>query len=246
MSILGGFLFAVGIGDLVRTRSITAYAIGPVVLLAIAILADLHAPADVMLLLVATTGTGAWRWTRARAGSWRHGETIALTVLAGTVLVVILAAGSSGDAGGVLGSWLRNSAFPALHELSPDRFLLVLGLGALQLATGNELVRLVLSAIGAVKPDGQPQPSDELRGGRLLGPMERLFILGLGMAGQGTAAGLVIAAKGLIRFPELQSRGSARQQVSGLGIDAVTEYFLVGSFVSWLISLGALGVLSLG
>lgn len=247
MSVLGGFLFAVGVADLVRARwSVAAYAIGPACLLAIAILANLHAPADVVLLVLAGAGTGAWRWTCTRAGTRRHGEAIALTVFAGTVLVVILAAGSSSRAGGGLGSWLRQSAFPALQDLSPDRFLLVLGLGALQLATGNELVRLVLTAIGAVKPDGQPQPSDELRGGRLLGPMERLFILGLGMAGQATAAGLVIAAKGLIRFPELQSRRSGRQQVSGLGIDAVTEYFLVGSFVSWLISLSALGVLSLG
>ena len=55
-------------------------------------------------------------------------------------------------------------------------------------------------------PASEPQPSDQLRGGRLLGPMERVLILGLGLAGQLTAAGLVIAAKGLIRFPELQAK----------------------------------------
>ena len=38
---------------------------------------------------------------------------------------------------------------------------------------------------------------------------ERVFILGLGLAGQVTAAGLVIAAKGLIRFPELQAQAKA-------------------------------------
>ena len=80
----------------------------------------------------------------------------------------------------------------------------------------------------------EPQPSDQLRGGRLLGPMERLLILGLGLSGQLTAAGLVIAAKGLIRFPELQSKRDERTTVEGVGIDEVTEYFLVGSFVSWL------------
>mgnify|MGYP002652878805 CR=1 FL=1 len=44
---------------------------------------------------------------------------------------------------------------------------------------------------------------------RLLGPLERVLILGLGLAGQVTAASLVIAAKGLIRFPELQSSSRA-------------------------------------
>ena len=36
-----------------------------------------------------------------------------------------------------------------------------------------------------------------------LGPLERLFILGLGLAGNLTAAAIVVAAKGLLRFPEL-------------------------------------------
>ena len=84
---------------------------------------------------------------------------------------------------------------------------------------------------------GEPQPSDQLRGGRLLGPMERVLILGLGLAGQLTAAGLVIAAKGLIRFPELQSTRNETTTVEAVGIDEVTEYFLVGSFVSWLVAL---------
>ena len=75
---------------------------------------------------------------------------------------------------------------------------------------------------------------------RLLGPMERVLILGLGLAGQLGAAGLVIAAKGLIRFPELQSKRSDSVAVDGAGIDQVTEYFLVGSFVSWLLALGSL------
>lgn len=56
--------------------------------------------------------------------------------------------------------------------------------------------------------------------------MERVFILGLGLAGQITAASIVIAAKGLIRFPELQSAKDDTTSVKGDGIDEVTEYFL--------------------
>jgi hypothetical protein len=47
----------------------------------------------------------------------------------------------------------------------------------------------------------------------------------------------VIAAKGLLRWPELQD---ARKQDR---IHAVTEYFLVGSFTSWTVALTSLVLL---
>jgi hypothetical protein len=113
-----------------------------------------------------------------------------------------------------------------------------------QFATGNRLVRLVLASVGAVRPTGQPQPSDQLKGGRLLGPMERLLILSLGVGGQVAAASAVVAAKGIIRFPELnaQKRGADNATGIGIGIDEVTEYFLVGSFASWLLALGGMAL----
>ncbi|MGH3530870.1 MAG: hypothetical protein ACRDSX_02895, partial [Mycobacterium sp.] len=78
-----------------------------------------------------------------------------------------------------------------------------------------------------------------LKGGRLLGPMERLLILILGVSGQALAASAVIAAKGIIRFPELNAQKGRNGEV---GIDEVTEYFLVGSFASWLLALGGLAL----
>ena len=85
-------------------------------------------------------------------------------------------------------------------------------------------------------------PTYRLKGGRLLGPMERVFIVGLGLAGEITAASVVVAAKGLLRWPELQAaRAEGR---GGPGIHAVTEYFLVGSFVSWMLALGSLVLLA--
>ena len=86
--------------------------------------------------------------------------------------------------------------------------------------------------------------------------MERLVILGLGLAGEFGAAGIVIAAKGLLRFPEIQAAARGNGNANGnptsgptgsypggpAGIDDVTEYFLVGSFVSWLIALGSLAM----
>jgi hypothetical protein len=116
-----------------------------------------------------------------------------------------------------------------------EEVLLVVGLCLVQLATANVAVRLLLDAVGV------PAASNEktLKGGRLLGPMERLFVVGLGLAGHLTAASIVVAAKGLLRFPELQ-----RDRESGP--TDVTEYFLIGSFASWLFALGGIGLAVLG
>jgi hypothetical protein len=48
---------------------------------------------------------------------------------------------------------------------------------------------------------------------------------------------VVVAAKGLLRFPELQR--SERDQ----GPSDVSEYFLIGSFASWLVALGGYALL---
>lgn len=96
----------------------------------------------------------------------------------------------------------------------------------LQLATANIIVRLLLDAVGVPATTNEKK----LKGGRLLGPMERIFIVGLGAVGETTAAAIVVAAKGLLRFPELQA--GTRE-----GPSDVTEYFLIGSFASWLIGL---------
>ena len=145
--------------------------------------------------------------------------------------------------GGLLGAWVEQVPL-AGGMVSATTVLLVAAAMLAQLSTANIVVRLVLASVGALKPAGQPQASDRLRGGRILGPMERLLILGLGLAGQPTAAGLVIAAKGLIRFPELQAQARASGVGRGAGgepgIDEITEYFLIGSFVSWLFALAAL------
>lgn len=125
---------------------------------------------------------------------------------------------------------------PVLQGQSADRALLLLGALVAQLATGNIVVKLILTLTGSAPPT----TGRTLKGGRLLGPMERMVILGLGLAGHMTAASLVIAAKGLIRWPELQSFKTGE----GPSIDEVTEYFLVGSFVSWLVALTTLVLLA--
>jgi hypothetical protein len=111
------------------------------------------------------------------------------------------------------------------------RTALVCGVLLVQLATANIAVRLVLDAVGVPAATNEKK----LKGGRVLGPMERVFIVVLGLAGAGTAAAVVVAAKGLLRFPEV------RREINGPS--DVTEYFLIGSFASWLVAVGGVALL---
>jgi len=172
----------------------------------------------------------------ARAERTGERELTPLVVFGVAAGLLILLSGWSSDVDGLVARW------PSWVGLSvgPDQLLMVVGVVLLQMVTGNQLVRLVLGSVGAVKPAGEPQPSDKLKGGRLLGPMERLLIVGLGLAGQLGAATAVVAAKSIIRFPEINAQ-KAREN-GGIGIDEVTEYFLVGSFTSWIVALGGLAL----
>jgi len=248
MSVVGVLLIAVGVSDLCRRNTLPFWAplvAGPIVITGFGLLAGLGSVGAICLLVGAALITLNWVVLAGRSRIGAAHQAIPLTVLLGGVLLLIILSPLAGSAGGLLAEWLRSTGWRRLVSVGPDRFLLVLGLFLVQLSTGNEIVRLVLAATGTIKPVGEPQASDQLRGGRLLGPLERIFVFWLGFAGYATAAGLVIAAKGLIRFPELNARRKAGS-VTGVGIDEVTEYFLLGSFLSWLISLAAIGIAALG
>ncbi len=200
-------------------------------------LTDLADLAALAVIAIAVVGYGL-AVTRAFGGgpSW-----VPLLVLGGSLLLAVLCSGWASPGGGLVGDWLDAVQVPVLQGLPVDRALLLLGVVLVQLSTGNVLVRLVLAATDTVSPQMHATPGDpaeQLKGGRLLGPMERVLILGLGLAGQLTAAAIVIAAKGLLRWPELQSKP---EQVR---IHRLTEYFLVGSFVSWLVALSSLVLLA--
>lgn len=253
MSVLAALLVAVGTADLGRSlldqsgagrtasRGI-ATTLGIAVLLAVAALAGLLTGPGAWLVALAAATIAAWVIGSDIAASAPRGHVLALLTLGLGIVAQLALSGWAPQAGGALGQWLDWANLPWSPD--PERALLISGLALVQLSTGNLLVRLVLISTDAMAaaptrpqgPAGAAQPSTELKGGRLLGPLERLVILGLGLSGQATAAGLVVAAKGLIRWPEL----SAHSRAGGSHIDKVTEYFLVGSFVSWLVALSAL------
>ncbi|MGB5952657.1 MAG: hypothetical protein WBG57_09125 [Ornithinimicrobium sp.] len=245
MSVLALALISLGVADLFRLRawgqsargSLIGGLAGFVTLTVFAVLADLTSGADVLLLVVAATTVGGWVFTTTSGSTLP--AAVPLLVMTGGMTALVIGSGGASPAGGDFVRWLAWTGLPASDTpVSPDTVLLVTGLALVQVATANTVVRLVLTQIGALGPTGSPQASDHLRGGRILGPMERLIILGLGLAGEVTAASLVIAAKGLIRWPEL--RHSDLKESDQVGVDAVTEYFLVGSMLSWILALLAL------
>lgn len=213
---------------------------------AVGLAAGLTDARDVAALVVIAGIVVVWGLT-VRHGFGRREAWLPLAVLGAALVVAVLLSGWAGHADGLLDRWLVSTQVPVLAGLAPDRALLLAAVLLVQMSTGNVIVRLVLTATGTVNPArhpaGQEEPEDpelRLKGGRLLGPMERLVIVGLGLAGHLTAASIVIAAKGLLRFPELQSKS---EQVR---IHQLTEYFLVGSFASWLVALSGLVLLGPG
>ncbi len=244
MTWIAVLLVGVAVTDLahsVRPVRILNECIGAAVAVWVGLVAGLTELEDVVALAVIAALVVLWGQTVTRAFG-RGRAWVPLLVLGASLTLGFLTSGLAGPAGGLLGEWLESTQVPALEGMSPDRALLLAAAFLVQLSSGNVIVRLVLAATGTTNPayGSEPDPDPELRlkGGRLLGPMERVFIVGLGLSGHLTAASIVIAAKGLLRFPELQSR---REQV---WIHRLTEYFLVGSFVSWLVALSSLALLA--
>lgn len=263
MSGLALVLLGAGVADLVSRRS-AALVIGPLVVVFSAALAGLfRGPSGITMVVLCAVAVAAWGWlwreVEARGGERRRW--VPLPTFLVMLLVPVVGAGWLGPVGGPVAAWMSWAGAP-WAVADPTRVLLVLALVPVQVNTANVLVRSVLAWIGALPaaapstgdPPRAPEPA--LRGGRVLGALERLFILGLGMAGQFTVAGLVVAAKGLIRWPEIKAQSESGEAAESLGpevpvagrgrgvtnIHALTEYFLVGSLASWLIAFASVGL----
>lgn len=244
MSWLALLLIGIGLADLghsVRPVPWLPECLAAVVTVALGLCAGLTDWGDLVALTVIAVVVVAWgRVVRFAFGRDRAAG--ALTLLGVSLVAAAVLSPLAGGAHGWLGDWLHSTSLPLFHHVSTDRFLLVLGGLLVQCSTGNVIVRLVLAATNTVNP-AATEPHRErvaLKGGRLLGPMERLVIVGFGLTGNITAASLVIAAKSLIRWPEIQS---FKREGIGPSITDVTEYFLVGSFVSWMVSFATLVLL---
>ncbi len=250
MSWLTLLLLGVGVADLLAAARPTPRwipaALGAALAGVTGLLAGLTTAPDIAALALVAVSVLVWGavTVSAEASPLHARRTLALLAVPGVGLLAL--SGFASPIGGALARWIAWMQLPAVGALPPGSVLLLAALALVNTATANRLVRLVLIAIHAQPPrlagagPGAAPASERLRGGRLLGPMERLLILGFGAAGYLEAAAVVVAAKGLLRFPELQAAARTAQNT----VDEVTEYFLVGTFTSLLVGLGSVVLLA--
>jgi hypothetical protein len=245
---VGIWFASVGLADLVAglsgepkvgPRLIGAIVAGTTAPAVLCVLAG--ADAGTAVLLTAVTGLTVAGWLVLRLGA---ASISALRALAALGFVVASFGGvsllgsepvASFESESILERGIGVLPFPKVADASLDQAVLVGGVLLMLFATSNAIVRLVLTAMGTRFSNAEQR----LRGGRVIGPLERVLIFGLGLAGQAIAAALVIGAKGLLRYPELNNlRGEqGAAGTSARPIDVVTEYLLIGSLTSWLLAL---------
>lgn len=244
MTALGGWLLVLGLCDLLRaTRDVITprhrwalVGLGVSLLLLAGSWVRLSAAGWASVGLVWLLGLVGWLLASSYAldpasrgnARWRAAAFASL-VVPGLLLALL------GDAAPMAPALPDVVGGSLLDRVGAAEVLVVAGAVAVQLSTANVAVRLLLDAVGVPAVTNEKK----LKGGRMLGPMERLFIVGLGLAGSLGAAAVVVAAKGLLRYPELQR--TEREE----GPTDISEYFLIGSFASWLVALAGLAAIRL-
>lgn len=231
-------LVGIGLADLIRARfshlaaTVVGAAIGAAATtgLLVAVGANLIAvPVSVALIAAWVTATSLTSFTV------RKLSVVALGVLGVVSITVIPPSAATGAAQ----QWWAGLDYSALAGVEFGQALATASVLVFLIESANIAVRSVLELADepAQRPTTRgrlgarrPQP-ETLKGGRIIGPLERVFLFALAMAGQFTAIGAIVAAKGIVRFPEL-SRDTHRGHAA--------EMFLVGSFSSWALVLLAL------
>jgi hypothetical protein len=248
---VGIWLIALGVADLVGglsgepkpgARTVGAIVGGFAVPLVLSPLAGASAGTTALLTVVSGVTIGGWVMLRRDAPNLSAIRAlVALGSLAASFVVASLIGTeltSSFEPEPFLARVVHHLPFPLVAGASLARVVSVAGVLTMLFATSNAIVRLVLTAMGTRFSNAEQR----LRGGRVIGPLERVLIFGLGLAGQATAAALVIGAKGLLRYPELNNLRGEQAAVGSAArpIDVVTEYLLIGSLTSWLLALSPL------
>ncbi|MGX1696609.1 hypothetical protein ACWIBQ_14610 [Microbacterium keratanolyticum] len=254
MILAANILLAVGIADLLRThvrRSVQpiAFGVAAVVLLLLGAASESALPALAGIVVAVGWIFAMPLRRRPRLGLWPAG------ILAAIAIAAVVWSPRSPALGVIGDSWILIAPTgPVPFGLA----LLAAGIAVVLLETGNVIVRAALASENAQLPaelsstepstvqtssedamtgdtaPGSPAPvptapASGFRGGRLIGPLERILVLMLTLVAAYPLLAAMLAAKGIVRFPEI-----SRDRKSGAG----AEYFLVGSLVSWVTALG--------
>ncbi len=167
-----------------------------------------------------------------------HASELVLTLLAALSAVIGLATGRAQRLWTIatvacVGLALAIAWFADDADGSHDRLLTVLA-GVVAVAGGGLVTTQVLGIVDRASP--VRHAGEVLRGGAWIGALERLAVYVALVAGWGPGLAIVLAVKGLGRYPELRS-----QEDSG-----AAERFIIGTFTSvlWAVACVGLAVLS--
>jgi hypothetical protein len=209
------------------------------------------AQAPILVILVAAGGV-CWLLPRCSSVRVERKSWLALGALAAYLALLLALSGEwTARLPGWFHVWFQGLPFTrSLGDGGDEKLVLVVGILLALTATANGLVRAVLVVAGT--PIGRS--GERLRGGRFIGIIERFLIFGLAVSGEPAAAALIASAKSILRFPELSrvahepSPSDGRRAEGEPGarvtdVDVVTEYFLLGSLVSWLAALAPVALL---
>ncbi|ACY21658.1 hypothetical protein Gbro_2416 [Gordonia bronchialis DSM 43247] len=178
----------------------------------------------IILLAVAAVLAPAVAVARPRMPGWTDhpvrvdiATSAVLLVLVGLAALLAAASGCATGAGGVIARVV--AALAAVTGGSP----IVRGV----LAGGGVVTRNDDTEPGTA-PHGDPDAAGPLRGGRVIGHLERLAVAATLLAGWPEGLAIILAVKSLARYPELRAPHASEQ-------------FIMGTFASVLWAVGAVG-----
>ncbi|MFS0886898.1 hypothetical protein [Aeromicrobium sp. 179-A 4D2 NHS] len=120
--------------------------------------------------------------------------------------------------------WYEDLGIPGLFDVGLDEFVLAIVTAVALVGPANAIVREVLDRVAR----GLLAEERRLKGGRVIGPLERVMVFAFAIGGNYGGVAAILAAKGILRFPEISKDE---------GDGSRAEYVLVGSFVSWFLAL---------
>ena len=221
MALLALVLLAICLGEYLHRFDQGVWVIAEVVALAASVVAAAYGLGYNLGIGFLAAIVGLWWASAQNIASWRVPGMIASGIAA---IAALIASPAVARQDPPLASWYESLGIPSLTHVPFDSFVLALVVVIAQVRPANSIVRAVLDNVGR----GLLAQERRLKGGRVIGPLERVLVFGLAVSGNIGGVAVIMAAKGILRFPEIN-----RDEGDGSG----AEYVLVGSCVSWFIAL---------